>query len=455
MPAHPERTDRGGRHPAAALAAIVPVLLLAGCLGEGLPGVAKFGPSRATDPLGPQGGEMARAMQDKADRGETRSILIEGLVARQSVLPPQGPYAQIADAILTANKGSAAAELRVARLKAEAKSKNWLPRIGPSVDLTSLGALAASILVDQVLFDNGRRKAERDFAAADVEVAAVSLSSEMNIRVHEGLVHYVTAQKAMRQASVAEVGVAKLQDYSRIMRLRVEGGLSDRSEERVIQQKVAEMTAIASSDRQAAATAQAELDAMTDRPLRGLSGLPPVGAAPGGTVPLSVLKAEGEGKRMVAEAKMARAGLLPGLTASANVTKDGITGGLRGASDEGFGFGTGASLRALEATEGVAKGRTDSARDTSARRIVALEREIAALAAREAEGASVLRQTEASLRMFTEQYKLGRRPLMELVGLYETWARLERDQAALTYDMALARLRIGLENGVLVDGKRM
>ena len=132
-----------------------------------------------------------------------------------------------------------------------------------------------------------------------------------------------------------------------------------------------------------------------------------------------------------------------------------MTGGLRGASDEGFGFGTGASLRALEATEAVAQGRTDNARDASARRIVALEREIVALEARQKEGASVLSQTEASLRMFTEQYKLGRRPLMELVGLYETWARLERDQAGLAYDIALARLRIGLENGVLVDGSRM
>lgn len=455
MPGIPDRQARGGVKPAALVPAMVAVLLLSGCMAGGLPGVAKFGASRATDPLGPRGGEMARAVQDKADRGEAQSALIEGLVARRSVLPPDGTYARIADAILTANKGSAAAELRVARLKAEAKSKNWLPRIGPSVDLTSLGALAASILVDQVLFDNGKRKAEREFAAADVEVAAVSLSSEMNSRVHEGLVHHVTAEKAIRQAAVAEAGVAKLQDYSRIMRLRVEGGLSDRSEERVVRQKVAEMTAIASSDRQAAATAVAELDAMTDQPLRGLSGLSQIGAAPAGTVPLSVLKAEGEGKRMLAEAKMARAGLLPGLTASANVTKDGVTGGLRGASDEGFGFGTGASLRALEATKAVAQGRTDSARDASARRIVALEREIAALEARQAEGASVLRQTEASLRMFEEQYKLGRRPLMELVGLYETWARLERDQAGLAYDIALARLRIGLENGVLVDGSRM
>ncbi|MBL4915717.1 TolC family protein [Szabonella alba] len=455
MPGQPGTQAHGWGNPAMRLGLLASVLLLSGCMGVGLPGVAKQGSARATDALGPGQGQMALAMQDNAERGDARSTLIEGLIARQSVLPRDSAYARVADAILTANKGSAAAELRVARLKAEAKSKNWLPRIGPSVDLTSLGGLVASILVEQVIFDNGRRKAERDFAAADVEVAAVSLSSEMNLRVHEGLVHYVTTQKATQQAALAEAGVTKLRDYGRIMRLRVEGGMSDRSEERVIQQKIAEMSAIASADRQQAATAAAELAAMTDRPLTGLAGLPPVDALVAGTAPLTVLKAEGEGRRMVAEARMARAGLLPGLTASANVTEGGITSGLRGASDEGFGFGTGASLRALEATGEVAASRIDSARDEAARRIVALEREIAMLQAREAEGASVLRQTEASLAIFTEQYTLGRRPLMELVGLYETWARLQRDQAALPYDMALAQLRIGLENGVLVDGSRM
>lgn len=427
--------------------------LLSGCMNSGFPGAAMFSGARPTDLAA--AGEISQASDAAEARGETRSALIDTLVARRSVLPVSGPYGQVADAVLTANKGPAAAELRVARLKAEAKSKNWLPTIGPSIDLTSLGALAASILVEQVLFDNGKRKAERAFAAADVEVAAVTLSEEMNKRVYEGLDYYITAQSAAEQAALAERAVGRMAEYGRIMGLRVTGGISDLSEDRVIRQKIAEMRSVASADREAAMTAQAQLAAMVDRPLSDLKGLSTLQPGRPDDKALEVLKAEGEGRRLVAQAKMQRAGLLPGLTASATIAEGGIVSGLRASAENAFGFGTGASLRALKATEELATQRSASAADDSQRSIVALERKIATLAARETEEASVLRQTSANLKMFTEQYKMGRRPLMELVGMYETYARLERDQAALKYDRALLQLQIAQLRGQLVDGKQM
>jgi adhesin transport system outer membrane protein len=100
------------------------------------------------------------------------SNLIRDLQSRNSVLPAGGPFSVIAEQVLAASKGAAAAELRVAQLKAEAQSKNWLPQIGPTVSLSSLSGLVAGLALTQPLLDNGRRKAERDFAAADVEVAA-------------------------------------------------------------------------------------------------------------------------------------------------------------------------------------------------------------------------------------------------------------------------------------------
>ncbi len=422
-----------------------------------MPGVSMFAGSSPSQPAaaGTNGSEITLAASDKAGRGEQRSAVIDGLIARRSVLPSKGPYSQVASAVLAANKGSAAAELRVARLKAEAKSKNWLPSIGPSISLTSLGTLAASILVEQVLLDNGKRKAERAFAAADVEIAAVSLSDEMNTRVYEGLTYYITAQRATAQASAASKGVGTLQEYGRIMGLRVEGGLSDRSEERVILQKIAEMQSLAAADQQTAATALAEMNAMTQVPLKGLSGLSSVNAAAGPSEPLSVLKAEGEARRAIAESKMARAGFLPGLTASGTLAKGGLTGGLSVDTDNGIGFGTGASLRALQASEQAAAQKVESTRDDASRKIIALEREIASLTSREVQEAAVLAQTASNLEMFTKQYKFGRRPLMELVGMYETYAGLEREQVALKYDIALLNLQIAKIRGVLVDGARM
>lgn len=426
------------------IAALGSVAVLSGCMN----GSGPIAP-------GANGTEIALAAQDKDDRGEQRSAIIDDLIARRSILPTTGPYAQVARAVLAANKGAAAADLRVARLKAEAKSTNWLPAIGPSVDLTSLGALAASILVEQVIFDNGKRKAERAFATADVEVAAVSLSDEMNARVDEGLGYYITAQRAKAQAGVSAKGVTRMQEYGRIMGVRVGGGLSDRSEERVILQKIAEMQAASSADQQAAISAMAELNAMTRVPLDGMSGISALKAPTGPSEPLSVLKSSGEGRRSVAEAKMARAGFLPSLTGSATLAKGGLTSGLNISTENGIGFGTGASLKAIEASEQAAAQRTESVRDDAQRQILGLERQIAVLKSREVQGAAVLAETETNLDMFSQQYKFGRRTLMELVGMFETFTSLERENVALKYDIALLGLQIAKLRGVLVDGQAL
>ncbi|MEF3045863.1 TolC family protein [Tabrizicola sp. L79] len=409
--------------------------------------VAKMGFGRGDAPSDLPRPELTR-------QGQVESVLIADLRARRSLLDPAGPYGQVASAVLDAGAGVAAAELRVARLKAQARSKNWLPSIGPDVSLTSLGSLAASILVDQALFDGGARKAERAYAAADVEVAAITLASETNQRVYDGLKHYLTAQRATDQAIVSERSVSRLAEFERIMRLRVEGGLSDRSEERVLGQKLAEMQAMASADRQTAAMAMAELSAMTSRPLTGLSGLqtlPPDQAAP---EPLSVLRARGEGARTLAEADLARAQMLPGVTAEVSLGTEGVDSGL-GLSGGNFGFGSTAQRQAIDATPDLVARRAAKAAEDADRRIVTLASEIQSLQSREAQGAEVLRQTGANLQLFTEQYKVGRRSLLELVQQYESFAHAERDQVALKYLAADLRLQIALERGALVDGARM
>lgn len=433
--------------------AIRPALLLAAasmltaCFGGTLPGVTKmeFGAGNApADPAAPT----------LLGEGDVRSALIADLQSRRSILPPDGQFATVAQAVMQAGAGVAAAELRVAGLQAEAKSKNWLPRVGPAVNLTSLGALAASILVEQTLFDHGRRKAERAYAAADVEVAAVTLASEGNKRVYDGLKHYLASERARDQAEVAERAVARLAEYERIMLLRVEGGLSDRSEQRVLSQKLTEMQANLAADRQREATAIAELAAMTRRDmsqLRGIQALPPDSPS---YEPLTVIRARGEGVRAVAEADMAKADMLPGLTASTGIGKGGVDGGI-GLSGGAFGFGSGAAREALNATGDLVGRRTAQAAEDANRRIVALQREILDVQSREAEGQEILRQTDGNLTMFTAQYKVGRRSLLELVQQYESFARIEREQVALKYIATDLRLQIALERGVLVDGARM
>ena len=82
--------------------------------------------------------------------------IISDLRGRQSILPVGGSFSQIAAGVIAASSGAAAAELRIARLQAQAKQTNWLPSMGPSVNLTSLSGLVASILFEAASFDNGR-----------------------------------------------------------------------------------------------------------------------------------------------------------------------------------------------------------------------------------------------------------------------------------------------------------
>ena len=441
MPARQSDAARRGAggsvRPAAALVAL---LVLAACMGGPDRGVASKGT------LQPAGSPALAGQGNPA---------IAALQARRSVLPPGGPFARVAEAVLRADSGAGAAELRMARLRATAKNKNWLPRIGPSVTLSALNGLAAGLLVEQAILDHGRRKAERVYAATDVEVSAVSLALDINQRVYEGLVAHVSAERARAQAAISARASARLAEFASIMSQRVEGGLSDRSEEQIITLKQSEMQATLAADRQAEAAAAADLAAMADpsaTAVRGIDSLPLAGSS---AEPLAVAKARSEGARAVAEAQVARADLLPGLSGGVNVGSDSIDPTIKLGGAGLLGLGTGNEVAALAETDEVMARRTADAEETARRRLVSLEGQIATLRSREAQGAAVLASTEANLALFTEQYKVGRRTLLELVGQYDSFARLEREQAAIRYEVALTELEIARDRGLLVDGARM
>lgn len=393
--------------------------------------------------------------QVMAGGAQAQSRLIRDLQSRNSVLPIGGPFAVIAEEVLAASKGAAAAELRVAQLRAEAKSQNWLPQIGPTVSLSSLSGLVASLTLSQPLLDNGRRKAERDFAAADVEVAAVGLSQAMNQRVFEGLTFYVNAQRAHAQAAVSRRAADRLARFEDLMKARVDGGLSDMSEQSVISQRYTEVQAQLASDAQAAATAEAQLAALTGRPVRDMKGIDTLRDMREGPPALSVLRRQGEGARVLAQAQLQRADMLPGLTAGVDVTETATNPGLRLTGLGMLNPGAGQTMQALAETKTVVARQNAEAAEAAQRRLIALSGEIATLNARAAQGAQVLAQTEGNLDLFTEQYKLGRRGLLDLVSQYDAFAQVERDQAALRFEIALRSLEIARDLGLLVDGERL
>lgn len=385
-----------------------------------------------------------------AQKEAAQSVVIAELQARRSILPPASAYDRVASAVLAANNRTAEAELRAARLRAEAASKNWLPKIGPSISLTSLSDLVTNLIVEQVLFDHGRLKAERAFAAADVEVAAVGLADDTNERVFTALGLYLDVAEARERVVLDNRTLKDMTQFEWVMNERVKGGVSDRSDLNILQQKIGEIRASLAASQEAASAALAELNAMSAVPLRDITGLSDVQVSTTAAKPLSVLRAEAEMTRSIAEARVARAGLLPGVTASGTVgsTNDG---GINVGGDL-IGLGTGASLKAIEVEKDAAERRVGQAREDADRALARLEQRTSALSRQVGEASVLTRQAKANLDLFQEQYEAGQRQVMDVVGVYETFAARETARVGLKYELGKARLEIARLLGLLADG---
>lgn len=394
----------------------------------------------------------------QSDRDETRrSDIIDGLIARRSVLERGSSYARIADATLAASARTREAELMQARMRSRAADKNWLPRLGPSVSLSSLSSFVATLVIEQVMFDNGRNKAERAFARADVEAAAVQLAQDQNDRVHTALSLYLDAEENREKAAAAKGALTRMRDMSRIMAARVEGGISDMSELNVIRSKVSELEAQSEDALRRSRTARAELAAMSAHPVDDVTGLSRIAPPPEGLEPLALALAHTQRARDIAQARIARAGFLPGLSAGAALSS---AGGLSGpdvtlSSDSGFGFGTPDNLKAVEAATDAAERRETQAREDAARALAALRERRAGLSSAATRAAALAEQGRANANLFKRQFEAGTRRVSEVVGVVETMARLDADAVTAKYAAARVDIEIARIMGVLADGDEL
>ncbi|QGY00388.1 TolC family protein [Roseovarius faecimaris] len=420
-------------------------MMLSGCMstGEG-EAVSMFAMQKSPE-------KQAIARQKEA----ANSPIITDLQARRSVLPSGSPFAQVAGPVLEANSRAAESELKSARLRAAAANKNWLPQIGPNISLTSLSDIVAQIIVEQVLFDNGRKKAERAFAKADVEVAAVMLADDTNERVLTALGLYLDVAEARERVTLESRALKDMQQFEWIMNERVKGGVSDMSDLNVIRSKLSEINANLATQQEAAATALAELNAMSTTPLNMVSGLTNLEVGMAQATPLAVLLAEAEKERDIAAATMERAGLLPGLTAGGTLGDGGSGIGLNVSSDQLLGLGTGASLQAIEATKEAAGRRVSQAQEDSNRNLSRLESRAGALARQVGEAAKLTALAKGNLDLFQQQYDAGQRQVMDVVGVYETFAARQTAEVGLKYELALTRLELARALGLLADGSEI
>lgn len=392
------------------------------------------------------------ALNSEMSNGE-RSELIEALLNRRSVLP-DGPYSQVAESVLAANARSAEAELRGAVLRSQARELNWLPSIGPTVSLTSLGTVVAGILIDQTLFDGGANRAERDFARADVDVAAVALAQDTNDRVYQALDLYLTAQAADDRAAVNEGGIAQMERFAYVMTERVNAGVNDRADLQLIRQKLTQMRSDILEDREAAASARAELAAMSATSLDGVNGIETLGDVAGSAQPLDVMKTEAEGTRSLAEARALQAGYMPNLSASGTIGQsDSASLGLN--IPNGLGFGRGADKAAIDAMGQAAELQIAEQREDSAREVAAIQGQIVSLRRRSDNIRTIINQADENYRLFEQQLRGGQRTVPEVVGMFRTKLEASRDAVALRYDLARMELKLARIYGTLVDGEEI
>jgi len=138
-----------------------------------------------------------------------------------------------------------------------------------------------------------------------------------------------------------------------------------------------------------------------------------------------------------------------GLTASGTV---GGEGALNVSAPNGFGFGTGANLRALDQQKAAAEARIAQVQEDANRRLAALEGQLASLQRQDAQAQSLAAQAAANYEVYAQQQQAGQRAVPEVVSVFETKVRTEREAAGLRFDAAKVALKIAALRGVLVDG---
>ncbi|WP_065328761.1 TolC family protein [Tritonibacter mobilis] len=403
---------------------------------------------------GTQDGTAARSNFAQAEDAP-QSEVITALMQRQSLLENGSTYDTVATAALSASARASEAALISAKLRAEAKSKNWLPSLRPSVSLNDLGEMVASMLLEQVLFDNGRRKAERAFAAADVEVAAVTLSADMNDRVKSALSLYVSGLRGDEKAAYAHRAIRTMRDFERVVVGRVNGGVSDRSDLNVVQSKISGMQSSMATANDAARTARAELEAMTGQSFSASPQRLNMSLPPDGRNYLSVLKAQSEATRTIEQAKMERAGLLPQVSATGQVDSEGSGAGVLLNLAEPLGFGTPAALRAVEASKEAALRRIGEAEEEARREYSREMQRLASYRRQEREALALSKASRETYNLFKAQFEAGQRPVMDVIPIYEELVKREQAYIDAKYEVVMIQLALAASLGLLADGDKI
>ena len=122
----------------------------------------------------------------------------------------------------------------------------------------------------------------------------------MTSRVETAGARWVSALRGDEKAALGTRGLGQMEECNRVVSGRVEGGISDRADLRVVQSKIDGMRSARATAHEAAATSRAELKAMTGQEFATAPTRLSLGSPPQSSDFLTVLKASAEATRPVA-----------------------------------------------------------------------------------------------------------------------------------------------------------
>jgi adhesin transport system outer membrane protein len=261
---------------------------------------------------------------------------------------------------------------------------------------------------------------------------------------------YLRGQEARESATMLGGALEDMKHFEWIMTERVKGGVSDMSDLSVIRHKLTKMQSQFNAETEIALASVAELNAMSVKKLGEVEGITQLEVSRYSAQPLEVLLSEAEKGRSIANAQIDRAGYLPTVSASVSSNGGGLTGSV--APTNPIGIGMGANLEAITATEEAAGRRVAQSQEEASRRLAKQEAETAALDRQLAEARALTGGAKANLDLFQSQYDAGQRQVMDVVGVYETYAAQAESEIAVKYDLVRARLDMAKDLGLLADG---
>src|SRR5690606_11765425 len=139
------------------------------------------------------------------------------------------------------------------------------------------------------------------------------------------------------------------------------------------------------------------------------------------------------GARAMAEARVLRAGYLPGLSLGGDLGGAGL--GLTLGAPNGMGLGQGAAMEAAMAQAAAVEARIGREEEAVAREIAALRGRLDSLVRQAGEARRIAGQAAGNHALFAEQQAAGQRSVSEVMGVLDIRLRAERDAVGLEYDI--------------------